>query len=153
MKQQRQHAILDLVRRERLGSQRAILERLRELGFRVTQSTISRDLEELGLARMRDGEGRTRYVPPGEVQPPPRLSLLRHLLREFAGEVQASGSLAVVKTPPGAAQAVASAIDQAELNEVIGTVAGDDTILVVSAEGVRGRTVARRLRRLMEAEE
>jgi transcriptional regulator of arginine metabolism len=143
MKRARQQALLDLVRRERVSSQEEIRRRLARMGHRATQSTISRDLEELGLVRVR-GEGGPRYaLPNGDAHPAPPLP---SLLREFAVEVASSGNLVVVKTPPGAANAVAEAIDRAGMDDVVGTVAGDDTILLVVREGVRGATVARRIR-------
>lgn len=150
MKRQRQQAILELVAREPLGSQRAILERLRRRGFRVTQPTISRDLEELGLSRVRDGDRGFRYAPPAAGGRPRRVTTLRRRLEEFAVSMDASANLVVVRTPAGAANTLADAMDDAALDEIAGTVAGDDTILVVAREGLRGRTVLGRLRAIME---
>jgi transcriptional regulator of arginine metabolism len=149
VKAKRQQAILSLVARERLSSQEEIRARLARMGLEATQSTISRDIEELGLARVHDREG-VRYVVPGRGPGagPPRL--LRHLLQEFALSFTPSGNLLVIRTPPGAANALAEGIDRAELPSVAGTVAGDDTILIVAAEGVGGRGVERALRDLME---
>ena len=152
MKRQRQQAILELVRREPLASQQAILDRLRELGYEITQPTVSRDLDELGLARIRDASGHLRYAAPQETAPLGREDELRRVLQEFALGIVASGNLVVVRTPPGAANAVAQVLDRVEIDDVIGTVAGDDTILVVAREGVRGRTVQRRLERLSQRE-
>lgn len=145
MKRRRQEAILDLVRAEPLSSQAAILARLHDLGFDVTQSTVSRDLDELGLARVRDAEGNLRYTVPAEATPTGRMDRLRQLLDEFLLGMDASGNLAVLRTPPGAANAVARALDEAALDDVLGTIAGDDTILVVPRDGVRGRSIVRRL--------
>ena len=150
MKRQRQQAILDLVRREALGSQRAIRDRLRRAGFEAAQSTISRDLDELGLTRVRDGEGRLRYALPGEGHPAGAPGRLRHLMQEFALSMEASGNLVLVRTPPGAANALAEGIDEAAIDGVAGTVAGDDTILVVARERVGGRRLLGRLRRIAE---
>jgi transcriptional regulator of arginine metabolism len=149
-KARRQQAILSLVGRERLGSQEEIRARLRRLGLPATQSTISRDVEELGLARVHDPEG-VRYVVPGRgmVSAPP--NLLRHALQEFALSFVAANRLLLVRTPPGAASALAEAIDTAPLAGVAGTVAGDNTILVVPADGVSARSVERALRKAMEA--
>lgn len=148
MKRRRQEAILDLVRREPLPSQAAILERLRARGFDVTQPTVSRDIEELGLARVRDAGGQLRYALPGAATPAGRRERLRRLLAEFVVDMRSSGNLVVLRTPPGAANAVAQGLDEAGLEDVIGTVAGDDTILVVAGEGVPGSRVLRRLRSL-----
>ena len=150
MKRRRQNAILDLVRKESLGSQSAILERLREQGFGVTQPTVSRDLEELGLVRARDEEGHLRYVPPGEATNGHGVERLHRVLAEFVLGLEASRNIVVVRTPPGSANTVAQVIDQVGLEDVIGTVAGDDTILVVTREGVRATTVVKRLQDLIE---
>lgn len=152
MKRRRQQAILELVRREPLSSQRAILVRLRELGYEVTQPTVSRDLDELGLARVRDASGRLRYAAPQEAAPLGREEQLRHTIQEFVLGMVSSGNLVVVRTPPGAANAVAQVLDRVEMADVIGTVAGDDTILVVAREGVRGRAVQRRLEAFAQRE-
>ncbi|HUG88711.1 MAG TPA: arginine repressor [Actinomycetota bacterium] len=152
MKRRRQQAILELVRREPLASQQAILDRLRELGYEVTQPTVSRDLDELGLTRVRDASGHLRYASPQDAAPVGRKEELRHVLQEFVLGIVASGNLVVVRTPPGAANAVAQVLDRVEITDVVGTVAGDDTILVVAREGVRGRTVQRRLERLAQRE-
>lgn len=152
MKARRQRAILDLVHREPLATQAAILGRLREEGFDVTQSTVSRDLDELGLTRIRDAAGRHRYAPPEAAAPMARPDRLRRTLEEFVVSMQASGNLVVIHTPPGAAQTVARALDEAELDDAIGTVAGDDTIMVVAAEGVPGRLLLSRLEALTARE-
>jgi transcriptional regulator of arginine metabolism len=149
-KARRQQAILSLVGRERLGSQEEIRARLRRLGLPATQSTISRDVEELGLARVHDPEG-VRYVVPGRGMVSAPANLLRHALQEFALSFVAANRLLLVRTPPGAASALAEAIDTAPLAGVAGTVAGDNTILVVPADGVSARSVERALRKAMEA--
>lgn len=153
MKRQRQQAILDLVRAEPLSSQTAILKRLHERGIDVTQPTVSRDLDELGLARIRDADGHLRYSVPEDAAPLGGLDRLRRLLGEFALSMQASGSLVVIHTPPGAANAIAQVLDQVGVAGVIGTVAGDDTILVIAREGVRGRSVLSGLQAIQEKEE
>lgn len=146
-KRQRQGAILDLVRRTALSSQKEIARALSRTGITVGQSTVSRDVEELGLVRVRDGQGRLRYALPTEVVPHGEPHL-RALAREFLLSVEASGNLVVAKTPPGAANALAEAIDRSKLPGVLGTVAGDDTILLVVTEGASSRAVSRGLRRL-----
>jgi transcriptional regulator of arginine metabolism len=141
-KSKRQQAIVSLVARERLGSQEDIRTRLSSLGLDATQSTISRDGEELGLARIHDVEG-VRYVVPGssgETAKPP--AMLRRALDAFAlGFARGAGELLVVRTSPGAANALGEAIDRAALAEIAGTIAGDDTILVIPREGSTARAV------------
>jgi transcriptional regulator of arginine metabolism len=148
-KSKRQHTILSLVARERLGSQEEIRARLGQLGLPATQSTISRDVEELGLARVHDQSG-LRYVLPG-APVAAAIAPLRHALREFALSFVVANQLLIVRTPPGAANALGEAIDRANLSDVAGTIAGDDTILIVPNDGVGARNVERRLRAEMEA--
>jgi transcriptional regulator of arginine metabolism len=145
VKVQRQRRIVQLLRKQQISSQEDLADLLGRNGERVTQATLSRDLEELGAVKVREN-GRVVYRLPEE--PPPGDEWLRRMLTEFALEVISSGNLVVVKTPPGGANAVARALDNAALKDVIGTVAGDDTILCVCREGVRGQTVARKLRSL-----
>jgi transcriptional regulator of arginine metabolism len=147
-KSKRQQTILSLVGRERLASQEQIRARLRALGLDATQSTISRDIEDLGLARVHDSRG-LRYVVPGGERSPGPLRLLRHLLDEFALSFTRADSMLVVRTPPGAASALAEAFDRVALADVAGTVAGDNTILVVAREGVSPRALERSLARIM----
>ena len=147
-KSKRQHAILSLVGRERLASQEEIRTRLRRLGLDATQSTISRDVEELGLARVHDARG-LRYVVPGRADVAPPSAVLRHAMNEFALSVaHGAGELLLIRTPPGAANALAEAMDRAELDAVAGTVAGDDTILVVPRKGKTARSIERALERI-----
>jgi len=150
MKRQRQRALMELVRHEPLGSQEQIRKRLGELGFDATQSTISRDLEELGLVRIRDGGGHLRYaeLAEGNGSNGHHLPPLEALLREFALAVEASGNIVLVKTPPGAANAVAQGLDQSTVDGLLGTVAGDDTILIVATSGPAGRSLAAKLREI-----
>lgn len=150
LKSKRQHAILSLVSRERLSSQEEIRARLRGLGLEATQSTISRDIEELGLARVHDSEG-VRYVVPGEGDAPAPMRLLKHLLEEFALSFTAAEHMLVIRTPPGAASALAEGLDRVGLADVAGTIAGDNTILVVGREGITARRLERALTQIMEA--
>jgi transcriptional regulator of arginine metabolism len=145
VKAKRQQAILSLVARERLGSQDEIREALSGLGLEATQSTISRDVEELGLARVHD-RGGVRYVVPGaedERGGGPSDRLLRHLLDEFALSFTRIDHGLLVRTPPGAAAALAEGIDRAGPPGVAGTIAGDNTILVVGHEGISAKALER----------
>ncbi len=152
-KSKRQQAILTLVDRERLGSQDEIRVRLSSLGLEATQSTISRDVEELGLARIHDALG-LRYVLPGRADGRAAGSTLRRALEEFAlSYVNGAGGMLVIRTPPGAANALAEAMDRAGLPDVAGTVAGDDTILVVPREGGSADEVRATLERITDGKE
>jgi transcriptional regulator of arginine metabolism len=145
---QRRHYLAQLLRERPISTQAELAECLARKGFDVTQATVSRDLKELGAVKMRLAGGRVGYVLP-EVRPAvsPEESL-RRVLAEWVTEVASSGNVVVVKTLPGSAHVVGSAMDRAELPGVLGTVAGDDTLLVVVTEGHSSRGLARRIRRL-----
>jgi transcriptional regulator of arginine metabolism len=145
----RHQAIVELIDAERLGSQEEIRGRLADLGLQTTQSTISRDLEELGLARVHDADG-VRYVVPG-AQAAPSLGPLRRLLNEFALTFVRTDVGLIVRTPPGAANVLAEGIDRSGLDTVAGTIAGDNTILVLGREGVGAAAIETILLDLMEA--
>lgn len=149
VKAQRQQAIARLLRRRPVTSQAMLGTLLRQRGLRVTQATLSRDLEELGAYKARMPDGRVAYRLPED--PAGSVDHLQRMLLEFASDVAASGPLVVIRTPPGCAQPVARALDTADVKDIIGTLAGDDTILIVCREGVAGRTVARRLEALAGA--
>jgi transcriptional regulator of arginine metabolism len=150
VKAKRQQAILSLISRERLGTQEDIRARLAYMGMEATQSTISRDIDELGLARVHAHDG-VRYVVPGEADAPVPLRQLKHLLDEFAlSLVRADGGL-VIRTPPGAAAALAEGIDRVGLADVAGTIAGDNTILILGREGVAPQHLERSFSQIMEA--
>ena len=134
-----------------MRSQTELAELLAGEGMTVTQATLSRDLEELGAVKVRGADGTAAYVIPEDgsprCSPPPPAptpsARLARLLRELLTDADASGNLAVLRTPPGAAQFLASAIDRAGLAEVVGTIAGDDTILVVAREEIGGAGLVR----------
>lgn len=142
-KQARHRRIVQILRRRDVTSQAELAALLRARGERVTQATLSRDLEELGASKVRLADGRVAYRVPEE--PPSNGEHLRRMLNEFVVDIDTSGPLVVLRTPPGCAMPVARALDTGNVKDVLATVAGDDTILVVCRDGVDGRTVARRL--------
>ena len=148
---ERQGAILRLVSERELSTQSDVVEALRDEGLEAVQATVSRDIAQLGLVKVRDDDGRLVYALPGAADLD-RLSELASALRRTATEVVSSGSLAIVKTPPGYAQGLALALDAAALGDVAGTVAGDDTIFVAAREGVTGAELAEQLRLHLEGE-
>lgn len=143
LKEQRRRQIAQLLRRTAVTSQTELAELLARAGQHVTQATLSRDLEELGAFKARLPDGRSAYQLPEEA--PGNGDHLRRMLVEFVHDIDTSGPLVVLRTPPGCAQPVARALDTVGVKDVLATVAGDDTVLVVCREGVAGRTVARRL--------
>jgi transcriptional regulator of arginine metabolism len=137
--------IVQLIRLCAVSSQTELAGLLGEDGIQVTQATLSRDLEELGAVKISGA-----YLIPEDGQRPLRESeqgparLLR-LLHELLTGVDASGNIAVLRTPPGAAQFLASALDRSGLSDVVGTIAGDDTILVVARDVTGGKALADKL--------
>lgn len=124
-----------------LGSQAAVAAALAERGVECTQATVSRDLDELGAVKVRGADGRLAYRLRAEVSTGD-LGEMQAVVRQFVTGVTTSANLAVLRTPPACAHPVASAIDLADLPDVIATVAGDDTVLVVAAEGHTGTQIA-----------
>src|SRR3954463_2773585 len=136
MKARRQGAILELIDSEPLHSQEQLRRRLLKSGFAATQATISRDIKELGLVK-RSGDG--AYQRPGAdaLNPESAVTALERAVAEFLRNVERVQQLVVVRTGRAQAQALAEALDRAALPEVVGTIAGDDTILMI-ARGARG---------------
>jgi transcriptional regulator of arginine metabolism len=148
-KTQRQHRVSQLLEKEIVTSQAELVRLLALQGVEATQVTASRDLEELGAVKVRRPGGALVYALAGAAKD--RLAPdvhLRRVLGEWVADVTSSANLVVVRTPPGCAHVVASALDRAGLPEVIGTVAGDDTVLVIAAEGQKGSGLARKLARM-----
>ncbi|MFZ0666163.1 MAG: arginine repressor [Acidimicrobiales bacterium] len=145
-KTQRQHRIGLLLEHHAVATQEQLVELLSEEGVDATQATVSRDLEELGAIKVRVAGGDSVYalpeLPSKQVAPS---SHLRRVMGEWVVEVATSQNLVVLRTPPGSAHVVASAIDRSGFEGVVGTVAGDDTVLVVAEENVGGTKLARKL--------
>ena len=149
VKQQRQQAIARLIGQRTVTSQPQLLDLLAAEGISATQATVSRDLDELGVIKVRVTGGPTAYALPAlEVDRLVPSEQLRRVLGEWVGDVAVSANLVMLRTPPGCAHVVASALDRSGLDGLLGTVAGDDTLLCVAAERTPGVDLARRLREL-----
>ncbi|MGH9229641.1 MAG: arginine repressor [Acidimicrobiales bacterium] len=145
-KAQRQHRVARLLSDHDVTSQGQLVELLAAEGVAATQATVSRDLEDLGAIKVRGRGGETVYaIPdlPSEQRAPE--DHLRRVFSEWVVEVAHSANLVVLRTPPGSAHVVGSALDRSGLPGVIGTVAGDDTLVVVVAEDTTGAAMSRRL--------
>lgn len=147
-KAQRQHRIAQLLGARRVSSQAELVALLRDEGFAATQATVSRDLVELGAVKLRGADGTRSFSLAPAAAPAASTEQLSRVLSEWVVEVASSGPIVVVRTPPGCAHVVASALDRGALRAAIGTVAGDDTIFVAVDETVGARTVAAELRAL-----
>jgi transcriptional regulator of arginine metabolism len=141
-KQRRQHLIERLLVDHAVTSQPQLVELLAAEGVTATQATVSRDLDDLGAVKVRVPGGLTVYAVPDFEERPASEDHLRRVCSDWVQHVAHSGNLVVLRTPPGSAHVVGSAIDRSGLTDVIGTVAGDDTILVVVDEDVGGEKVA-----------
>ncbi len=145
-KAQRQHRITELLQNEAIASQQVLIERLSSEGMEVTQATVSRDLEDIGAVKVRVPGGHLVYgIPEYANQRIAPDDHVRRVMGEFVVAVAVSGNLVVVRTPPGSAHVVASAIDRGGVSGVLGSVAGDDTILVIAAADSTGQAVAETL--------
>ncbi len=147
----RQARVVDLLGRHEVRSQGELLTLLAGDGVEVTQATLSRDLVEVGAVKVRHGRTLV-YAVPGQAagrraaaSPEEVPARLRRACEELLVSAEAAGNQVVVRTPPGAAGYLASCIDQTHLGDVLGTIAGDDTILVITRGPATGRAVARRL--------
>ena len=144
-KVERQRLVTSLVERQQLGTQQELLNALGKAGCHVTQATVSRDIRELRLAKVRDPLGRLRYVLPDRDRRAEPRDLLVTLLRQFGRGAVAAQNIVVVQSEIGSAPAIARALDRLEHPYVLGTLAGDDTCLVVAQDARRARELAREL--------
>ncbi len=150
-KRSRQQAIRELIASRAVGSQEELRVLLREAGWDVTQSTLSRDLREMRVARMPTPEG-PRYATPGTLGADDEdRTLVEEVLPQFFSSVDGVNELLVLKTIYGGAQPVAEAIDDAGWEEVLGTIGGENTILIVCRSSAGRQSVAERIRRIAEA--
>jgi transcriptional regulator of arginine metabolism len=148
-KARRQHRIAVLLEEHAVTNQGHLVELLEAEDIDATQATVSRDLDELGAIKFRVPGGETVYAIPEH--PVDRIAPEEHLRRvmgDWVADVGSSANLVVLRTPPGSAHVVASALDRAGMEEILGTVAGDDTLVVIATETTGGTRLAARLREL-----
>jgi transcriptional regulator of arginine metabolism len=143
-KSERQRLIASVITRKRVGSHHELLAALGDAGCSVTQATVSRDLRELGVEKARDDLGRPRYVLPDARRADPHEALSR-VLAEFGRRVTAAQNVVVVQSDLGTAPAIARALDRVEHRLVVGTLAGDDTCLVITRNSGDAESLARQL--------
>ncbi len=147
-KPQRQHRVARILSSQAVTSQARVVELLAAEGVVATQATVSRDLEDLGALKVRTAQGESVYAIPdqtsGRTASAPE-DHLRRVMGEWVVEIAHSANIVVLRTPPGSAHVVGSAIDRAGLPSVLGTVAGDDTLLLVVSDRTGGEKVAKRL--------
>jgi transcriptional regulator of arginine metabolism len=140
-RKRRQEAILSLIRDKPIRNQNELLEELERAGVSLTQSTLSRELKTLGIGKAPDGRGGYRYVAGAAAGEGPLAPVAA-----FVVSLESARNFIVVKTPPGNAMGVARAIDEVEWPEIMGTIAGDDTILIIGRSDADAQAVEKRLR-------
>ncbi len=145
-KPQRQHRILRILEEHTVTTQEQLVELLDAAGVIATQATVSRDLDDIGAIKVRVPGGDTVYAVPAfpkeAIAPEDHL---RRVCSEWVVEVSFSHNIVVLRTPPGSAHVVGSALDRAGMTDVLGTVAGDDTLMLVVAETTTGKAIAQRM--------
>ncbi|HKQ85665.1 MAG TPA: hypothetical protein VJS43_02735 [Candidatus Acidoferrales bacterium] len=142
----RQGQILKLVSGQPVGSQDELRRRLGHLGVRVTQATLSRDMRELHLVKTFDGYRQLSAAATEEASP---LTALARALKEFLLDIRPAQNMLVLKTPPGGAQPLAAAVDAERWKEVAGTLAGDDTVLIIGSSRAAAKTIQRRVEEML----
>jgi transcriptional regulator of arginine metabolism len=146
MNRQQRHAAIQRILRDRsIGTQTELADALRDAGHDVVQTTVSRDIHELGLIKVRGPEGRLVYAPP-EAADAERADAIAVAFARWALSVEASGNMVVVLTPHGYASPLAQAIDVARHPRIAGTIAGENTVLLVAREGTSGVQLADEIR-------
>lgn len=148
---ERQGTILRLIGEQQLSTQSDVVQALRDEGLEAVQATVSRDIAQLGLVKVRGDDGRLVYAHPG-ASDLDRLSELAAALRRWVVGLEPTDNLVVLKTPPGFANALARAVDDAALPELAGCIAGDDTIFLAAREGFSAAELADQLRHHLEGD-
>ena len=148
MKSSRQKRILELIEKDMAGTQEELVKMLAESGFEVTQATISRDIKELGLTKIRTPEGNHKYIIMGKDRGDLNDKYIRVLKDGFVS-IDVAQNILVIKTVPGMAMAVAAAVDALDFKEIVGSIAGDDTIMAAVRTSHEARTLMGKIRSLI----
>ena len=149
MKRIRQEKLLELISKYEIDTQDELIDRLRESGFEVTQATVSRDIRELNISKMTTGKGTYRYVLPKQAAPTSNMKFNSALIDALIS-IDYACNIVVLKTHAGLANALAVGIDAMHLDEILGCVAGDDTILLVSRSEESARHISQRFHELIK---
>jgi transcriptional regulator of arginine metabolism len=148
-KVQRQSAVAQIISDHDITSHTQLVQMLKKSGIVATQATVSRDLEELAAVKVRTSHGETAYaVPEFETERIAPLDQLRRVLSEWVADIQVSEPIVIIRTPPGCAHVVASALDRSRIEGLAGTVAGDDTMFCVASGGFGAKKLAANLGKL-----
>lgn len=149
MKDKRQSAVRAIISERHIETQEDLAKALKEKGFNVTQATVSRDIKEMMLVKISDGDGRYHYVYPHEHNFAVVSGRMERTIKDSIVGLAANSSMVIVRTLPGAANSVALTLDNLKMKEVLGTIAGDDTVFVALADEKSAEVVIKRLREFM----
>ncbi|MHB8841203.1 MAG: arginine repressor [Candidatus Aquicultor sp.] len=150
IKHERLNAIKHIIETMNISTQEELISELEKQGYDVTQATVSRDISDLGLQKVKVIKGKSAVATGKQIYSLPEIERLRSTLNEFMVSIDQAENLVVVKTHPGTAQAVASAVDTVKWKDVLGTVGGDDTILIITRTNVVADFIIERLSKLRE---
>ena len=145
----RQDEIIDIIRTQEISTQEELTDALKERGYTTTQATVSRDIRELNIAKMTTGKGRYRYVLPRRIEDASGVKFSAALIESIVS-VNNAGNLVVLKTYPGLASAVAAGIDSMKLHQILGCIAGDDTIFVLTVDPESADALAKQVHDLLK---
>ncbi len=151
-KLQRQQAILEIIKEKPVSTQEELVEELRKRGFVASQATLSKDIRELGLLKVPTADGRFRYTDEFRTQIETPEKILRKRFRDSVTEIDNAAQIVVLKTLPGYAPSIAYEIDRASWEEVIGTIAGDDTVFIAVGSAKDANTLVKRCKEYIEYE-
>lgn len=150
MKRARQAEIMDIIQGTRVENQEQLLLALKQRGFTATQATISRDIKQLGLVKELSASGSYHYVPSGRRREEGSASRLRNIFKEGVVSVEAAQNIVVVKTMPGLASAACSALDSMDIPGMVGSLAGDDTGILIMRDSAGAEAFGEEIRRLLK---
>jgi len=150
MKNSRQAKLIEIIEQESVETQKELSERLRALGYDSTQATISRDIKELGLIKVPGGDGTYKYALPGAESDNVFSGRLRNVFREGVTSFRAAQNIVVLKTLSGLAMAAAAAVDAMRLDDIVGSLAGDDTVFLVFEDAEKAAAFCTRIKLLLE---
>lgn len=149
-KKERQQLLKKIITEQEIGDQHQLLEELKKLEVEATQATISRDLQEMGVVKVREKPGVYKYEIIKEVPKGVLWVKLKIFFENFVSDIKSTNNLILIKTSPGNANGVASLIDRIELTEILGTIAGDDTVLAIIDTNRNREIIERKFRSLLE---
>ncbi|QRN86526.1 arginine repressor [Clostridia bacterium] len=149
MKNRRHKEILEIITQYDIGTQTELANLLRKRDFQITQATVSRDIKELGLIKSNDAHGNHKYVLPMESSSVRKLNRLERVILETVMEVDSTENLVLIKTLPGSANLLASLLDNSDWIEMMGTIAGDDTVLIILKNKADAPLVCGRIQKKM----